>query len=190
MGDSAYGSEENYHLLEKHEINNYLKYNTFHQDKKKTSSKKPFHRNNFQYNQEEDYFECPLGHRLTFKETSERKNKTGFISQIRIYKCDSCHLCGHKTECTKSKTNRQIYYNPSLEKYKEQARLNLDTEYGIQLRKRRAFEVETFFGDLRQNCQFNRFLLRGLSKTEHELGLLSIGHNLRKLTSRELKKAA
>jgi transposase len=190
MGDSAYGSEENYHLLEQQNIQNYLKYNTFHHNKEKTIKKKPFHRENFEYNQEEDYFKCPLGQRLTFKETSDRKNKTGFVSHVRVYECDSCHLCGHKADCTTSKTNRQIHYNPQLEEYKEQARLNLDSEYGISLRKRRGFEVETFFGDLRQNCQFNRFLLRGLSNTEHELGLLSIGHNLRKLAIRELKKAA
>ena len=49
------------------------------------------------------------------------------------------------------------------------------------LRKRRGYEVETFFGDLRQNGKFNRFSLRGLKKVEHELGLLAMAYNLRKL---------
>lgn len=190
MGDSAYGSEENYHLLEQHDIGNYLKYSTFHQDKKKNKKKKPFHRDHFSYHPAEDCFQCPAGKKLTYKETIKRKNKTGFISHVRVYECEGCFSCSYKSECTKSKNNRQIHYNQQLEKYKEQARLNLDSEYGITLIKRRGFEVETFFGDLRQNCQFNRFLLRGLSKTEHELGLLSIGHNLRKLANIELKKAA
>ena len=190
MGDSAYGSEENYHLLEQHDIHNYLKYNTFHHDKEKNKKKKPFHRDHFSYNSEEDYFECPYGKKLTFKETIQRKSKTGFISHIRVYECAECLSCPFKAACTKSKYNRKIYYNPQLEQYKVQARLNLDTEYGLTLRKRRGIEVETFFGDLRQNCRFNRFLLRGLSKTEHELGLLSIGHNLRKLAVKELRKTA
>jgi transposase len=190
MGDSAYGSEENYHLLEQHNIKNYLKYNTYHIDKKRNLKKKSFHRDNFSYNSEEDYFVCPAGKKLIYKETIHRKNKTGYISHIRIYECDGCHACPYKTECTKSKNNRKIKYNPKLEKYKEYARLNLDSEYGITLRKRRGIEVETFFGDLRQNCQFNRFLLRGLLKTEHELGLLAIGHNLRKLANIETRMAA
>lgn len=188
MGDSAYGSEDNYTLLEIHKIQNYLKYNTFHPDKKKNSQKNPFHRDHFSYNSKKDYFMCPAGKKLTYTETIQRKSKTGFISNIRTYEFQGCCSCVFKPQCTKAKNNRQIHYNVQLEKYKEQARSNLDSEYGITLRKRRGFEVETFFGDLRQNCQFNRFLLRGRSKTEHELGLLAIGHNLRKLAIAEWKK--
>jgi transposase len=189
MGDSAYGSEENYTLLEKHDIQNYLKYNTFHLEKKKKSKKNHFHRTNFSYNSKEDYFLCPAGKKLTYKETIQRKNNTGFISHVRVYEFQDCSSCAFKPQCTKAKNNRQIHYNVQLEKYKEQARLNLDSEYGLTLRKRRGFEVETFFGDLRQNCHFNRFLLRGRSKTEHELGLLAIGHNLRKYAKAEMKRA-
>ena len=189
MGDSAYGSEENYTLLEKHDIGNYLKYNTFHLEKKKKSKKNPFHRTNFSYNSKEDCFICPAGNKLDYIETVQRRSKTGFISDVRFYEFHDCSSCAFKPLCTKAKNNRQIHYNVQLEKYKEQARLNLDSEHGIKLRKRRGFEVETFFGDLKQNCQFNRFLLRGLSKTEHELGLLAIGHNLRKYAKAEMKKA-
>ena len=188
MGDSAYGSEENYTLLEERNIQNYLKYNTFHLEKK--VKKNPFHRDNFSYNSEEDYFLCPVGNRLTYKETIQRKSKTGFVSDIRVYEFQHCNSCAFKGQCTKAKNNRQIHYNIQLEKYKEQARFNLNSEYGIELRKRRGIEVETFFGDLRQNCRFNRFLLRGRLKAEHELGWLAIGYNLRKLARIEIKKAA
>ena len=37
MGDSAYGSEENYTALQGNQIESYLKYNTFHPEKKKRS---------------------------------------------------------------------------------------------------------------------------------------------------------
>ena len=188
MGDSAYGSEENYTLLEKHNIRNYLKYNTYHFEKKKNAKKNLFHHDNFIYNREEDCFLCPAGNKLTYIESIQKKSKTGFTSVVRVYEFEECSSCPFKSECTKAKGNRQIYYNVHLEKYKEQARSNLDSEYGITLRKRRGFEVETFFGDLRQNCRFNRFLLRGRLKTEHELGLLAIGHNLRKMARAEIKK--
>ena len=187
MGDSAYGSEENSALLEQYNIQNYLKHFTFHSDQKK--NKNPFHKNNFSYNSREDYFLCPAGKKLTYKETIQKTKKTGYISTIRVYEFQDCFSCAFKPLCTKSKTNRQIRYNVQLEKYKEQSRFNLNSEYGINLRKRRGVEVETFFGDLRQNCRFNRFLLRGRSKTEHELGLLAIAYNLRKLAKTELKKA-
>lgn len=190
MGDSAYGSEENYHLLEQNNIQNYLKYNSYHHDQRKNLKKSPFHRDNFSYNSEEDYFVCPFGKKLSYQVTIQRRNKTGFVSYLRVYECNGCHTCPYKTDCTKSRGNRRIKYNPKLENYKEQARLNLDSAYGIYLRKRRGIEVETFFGDLRQNCRYNRFLLRGLKKTDHELGLLAIGHNLRKLANMNIKMAA
>ena len=181
MGDSAYGSEENYQLLERHEIQSYLKYNTYHVEKNKHRKKNPFHRDKFSYNSEEDYYLCPAGKKLIYKETIHKKTATEYLSHVRVYECEGCFSCPYKTQCTTSKNNRQIRYNPQLETYREQARFNLDSEYGLTLRKRRGIEVETFFGDLRQNCRFNRFHLRGLSKTEHELGLIAISHNLRKL---------
>ena len=190
MGDSAYGSEENYSLLEEHDIQNYLKYNTFHPEKEKNYKKNhPFHQSHFSYNSEEDFFLCPAGKKLIYKETIQRKSKTGFISSSRVYEYQGCGACPHKSHCTKAKGNRQIYYNAQLDKYKEQARYNLDTEYGLSLRKRRGYEVETFFGDLRQNCFVNRFLLRGTEKTEHEFGLLAMAYNLRKIAKAELKMA-
>jgi len=191
MGDSAYGSEENYTLLADHNIQNYLKYNTFHPEKKKHFKKnKPFHISNFKYDIHEDCFICPVGKKLTYQNTYQAKSKTGFISQVRVYEFQGCRACVFKPQCTKSKKNRQIHYNVKLEKFKAQARTNLDSQYGLALRKRRGFEVETFFGDLRQNCRFNRFLLRGLVKTEHEFGLLVIAHNLRKIARDELKNVA
>ncbi len=191
MGDSAYGSEENYSLLADHNIQNYLKYNTFHPEKKKHFKKnKPFHKSNFTYNIQEDCFICPAGKKLTYQKTFQAKSKTGFISDVRVYEFQACRACAFKPQCTKSKNNRQIHYNVKLEKFKAQARTNLDSLYGIALRKRRGPEVETFFGDLRHNCRFNRFLLRGLVNTEHEFGLLAIAHNLRKIAKDALNNVS
>lgn len=189
IGDAGYGSEENYTLLEDHDISSYLKYNTFHWEQKKRSGKKRFHYTNFSYNQDKDCFTCPAGNKLTYIKTTHKKSKTGFIATVRIYECSDCAACELKPQCTKAKHNRRIKYNVQLEKYKEQARANLNSEQGIKLRKRRGPEVETFFGDLRQNCRFNRFHLRSRFKTEHELGLLVIGYNLRKLAKIQLKRA-
>ena len=192
-GDSGYGGQENYEILDKEDIAIYLKYNTFHQDiksTKKASSKSPFHRDNFVYNSRDDTFQCPAGKTLTYRETRERKSATGYISESRVYECEDCSTCPYKSQCTKAKGNRQLYYNKELEHYKEQARTNLTSELGVKLRKRRGYEIETFFGDLKRNCSFTRFSLRGKEKVEHELGLLCIGYNIRKLAKLEMKKAA
>ena len=130
VGDAGYGSEENYSLLEEHDINSYLKYNTFHWEQKKRSGKNKFHYTNFSYNGDADCFICPAGKKLSYLKTIERKSKTGFISTIRIYECSGCAGCEFKSQCTKAKHNRQISYNVKLEKYKEQVRANLNSEQG------------------------------------------------------------
>ncbi|WP_367187106.1 transposase [Mucilaginibacter sp.] len=67
-----------------------------------------------------------------------------------------------------------------LRKHKQAARKRLNTEQGIKYRKRRPADVEPVFGQLKHNHGFRRFLLKGMSKAEVEIGLLSIAYNLRK----------
>lgn len=61
--DAGYGSEENYDYLEEQGLTAYVKYNTFdkEQDKNHQKKHKPFSKENLYYNQEEDYYVCPMG---------------------------------------------------------------------------------------------------------------------------------
>ena len=47
--------------------------------------------------------------------------------------------------------------------------------------KRRREDIEPTIGDIKHNMGFRRFNLRGKWKCEIELGLISIGHNLKKI---------
>jgi transposase len=49
-----------------------------------------------------------------------------------------------------------------------------------EYRKQRPADVEPVFAQIKHNHGFRRFLFKGLTKTEVEIGLLSIAHNLRK----------
>ena len=73
-----------------------------------------------------------------------------------------------------------------MEEYKKQARDNLKSKTGIEFRKKRGPEIETFFGDLKMNQGYRRFRLRGKDKAYLELGWLCITHNLRKLHIKEI----
>ncbi|EES71154.1 hypothetical protein POTG_04236 [Paenibacillus sp. oral taxon 786 str. D14] len=59
----------------------------------------------------------------------------------------------------------------------------LTMTYAYALAVRRMIEPEPVFGDMKNNWDFKRFLLRGLPKASFEVGWLSLAHNL-------LKKAA
>jgi hypothetical protein len=60
--------------------------------------------------------------------------------------------------------------------------LNLCSEEGTPLRKRRCADVEAVFGLIKGNGGFRRFLLRGLKKVNVEWGIISIAHNLKRLS--------
>ncbi len=61
------------------------------------------------------------------------------------------------------------------------------SERGLYHRSKRPVEVEAVFGQLKSNNKFTRFTLRGLVGVGIEFGLMSIGHNLRKLIAKQLK---
>lgn len=67
--------------------------------------------------------------------------------------------------------------------WKNKARKNLWSDQGRELSVRRMVEAESVFGQFKGNRSFRRFHLRGLSKVNIEVGLISLAHNL-------LKKAA
>ena len=67
--------------------------------------------------------------------------------------------------------------------FRQQARENLTSEEGKELRARRSVEIEGFFGHIKHNMGFRRFMLRGLEKVKTEWGLLSIAVNMQKMAA-------
>jgi transposase len=72
--------------------------------------------------------------------------------------------------------------NPKLAKIREKIFKLLCTKKGIRLRKQRCHDVEPVFAQLKHNKNFKRFMLRGKTKVEVEIGILAIAHNLKKMT--------
>jgi transposase len=180
-GDSGYGCEENYDILERLGIESYLKFINFHNEETSAHRNNIFHRDNMIYDAENDWFICPEDKKIKFKEETHVRTSTGHLTKIRRYEGEDCTGCPLRPKCTKSSTNRIIKVNRKAEAYKEIMRINLNSEKGRYLRKRRGTEVETFFGDLKYNQEFRRFLLRGLVKVNIELGWLGISYNIRKV---------
>jgi len=179
-GDSAYGSQENYSLLSEYDIDNYLKYPLFHPEQRRSFRQNKFRRENMRYDEQQDCYQCAADKKLWYKEDRIKQTSTGFQTQHRIYECEDCRECPYASECKRGAGNRTVQVNPDLERYKAEARENLHSEKGWELRKRRGNEVESPFGDIKKNQKFTRFSLRGLDKVEHEFGLVSLAFNIRK----------
>lgn len=71
--------------------------------------------------------------------------------------------------------------NLAYEKIKLKMMRFLNSPKGQRLMKSRKYDIEPVFGDLKHNMGFRRFLLRGLTKTNIEVGLMAIAHNLKKI---------
>ncbi|MBF8297313.1 MAG: transposase [Bacteroidetes bacterium] len=181
MGDSAFGSEENYALLSEHQIGNYLKYNTFHLEQKRKYRNNPYRKENFLHDAANDTYRCPQGGVLTLKQVRTVASTNGYNSIARSYQCSNCHDCPVATQCKRGDGNRTIYVNPTLDAYRAQARTNLNSDVGFALRKQRGIDVEPPFGDIKFNQAYTRCRLRGQEKVNIEIGLLSIAHNIKKV---------
>lgn len=191
--DAGYGSEENYDYVERHQLGNFVKYNTFHKELQKHRKpellrKKLFQAQNFPYDQEKDEFTCPAHKRLTYRYTVRVKSDNGYLAQRREYECAECAECPLRSECTQAKGNRRIRISFRLQRFRAQARDNLQSPQGKALRARRSVEVETVFGQSKHNMGLRRFMLRGKEKVHNELGLHCIAHNMKKIWSKEQAK--
>lgn len=179
--DAGYGSEENYTLLEQKGVTAFVKYGMFDKEQNEIhNSKHPFSADKLFYDREQDRYICPMGQQMCYIGDSKRKTTTGFVQTSRRYQARNCAGCPLNGVCHRSKGNRIIEVNENLNRLKQQAHSLLNSEEGIQRRKKRCFDVEPTFGNIKQNHGFKRFLLRGKEKVEIEWGLIAIAQNLRK----------
>lgn len=180
VADAGYGSEENYQFMEQENIEAYVKYNMYYEEKRR-KKKNIFESSELFYNEEKDFYVCPIGQRM--KKVGERKKKTetGYEQNVKRYEAQNCNNCPLLGICYKGQGNRIIERNERLNKYREKTKSLLDSEKGVKYQMKRMIDVETVFGNIKRNKRFRQFSMRGLIKCGIEMGLISIAHNLTKL---------
>lgn len=178
VADAGYGSEENYQLLEKEGVNAYVKYQLF--DKESKNKIKDFDTSTLHYNAERNCFYCPMGQPMintsNYIDSTTQKNYS-------IYQAANCQGCPIRGACHKNKDNRTLKISHELLRHRQKARELLTSPLGIELRKKRTIDVEPTFGHIKQNKKFKRFNLRGLIKTDIEIGLIALAQNLKKMAA-------
>ena len=179
--DAGYGSQENYALLEELNVTAFVKYGKFDKEQsERNKDKQPFASDKLYYDEVNDQYICPMGQSMEYIGDSKKKTTTGFKQTYRRYQAKNCSNCPLNGVCHKSKENRMIEINANLNRLKERAHQLLNSEQGIMHRKKRCYDVEPVFGNIKHNHGFKRFMLRGKKKVEIEWGLIAIAHNLRK----------
>lgn len=180
IADSGYGSEENYAFCEAQEIEAFVKYNTLDKEQTKAWKKQMGRIENMTYDEDLDEWICANDKRLIFAYEKKSKSENGYVSIKRSYKCVECQGCPFQETCAKGKETKTVIVSLENQQQRKEVRERLSTEEGDKLYRRRKCDVEPVFGQIKWNRGFNRFLLRGLSKTTTEWGLICVAHNLMK----------
>jgi transposase len=183
IADAGYGSEENYQLLEKENVKTFIKYNYFDKEQSKHFLKENYKADYLQYNQETDTLFCPSGKPMHFTGKVKRKNNSGYVQELSRYRAVNCNGCQLREKCHQSKYNRKVDLNHTLRDYKTKTTQLLNSEIGIYHRKKRCYDVEPVFANIKHNKNFKRFNLRGIQKAEIETGLIALAHNLKKMVT-------
>ena len=181
VADSGYGSEENYQYMFTGGMTPYVKYNMFHVEQRRSYRNNPFHVSNLFYNPEDDFYVCPMGQKMRFIRKEKRYTASGYQQTVSVYRATRCEGCPLRGQCHKSKLDRQIEVNHTLDDYKARARELLTSEKGLKHRSKRPVEPEAVFGQIKECGKFRRLRLRGLTGAKIEFGLKALAHNLRKL---------
>ena len=175
--DSGYGIYTNYKYIKEHNIGNYVKFQSW---KGESGGKNPQLFYAF-----DDGIMClntNIAKEIKFGNTHQR-NKDG-----KLYKFTGCNSCNYSYKCkaklkeeNKNKDYRTIELIPEYELLKEQARKNLLSTKGIEIRVNRSIQVEGTFGQIKNNMGYVRIRRRGIEKVSCEIMLMCLGRNIRKL---------
>ena len=176
--DSGYGMYDNYKYMKKHNIGNYVKHLTWSGE---ADGKRPQLFYTF-----DDGVICLnscIGEEISFKGIRHPRYKNG-----KLYKFTGCNICNYSYICKKNLKNKSCDYRlyeliPEYELLKEEARKNLQSSKGIEIRINRSIQVEGAFGQIKQNMQYTRIRRRGLEKVSCEIMLMCLGSNIRKYFS-------
>ena len=123
VADSGYGSEENYHFMDRAGIEayvkSYVKYNRFHIEQRMHYEPDPFSQQALYYNADEDYYVCPMGQHMVRIGTSRERTESGYVAEKARYRAQRCDGCPLRCRCFRSKGNRIIEVNHRLAKYRK-----------------------------------------------------------------------
>ena len=179
--DSGYESEEAYDYLEQQKQIPYIKPQTYEKWKKRSFKQDISKRENMGYDAENDTYTCHAGKTLLPLYVKKQKSKNGYESEVTVYECTDCGGCPYKEKCTKAKGNKRLYVSKNFIVHRKISYENIMSETGINYRMNRSIQVEGAFGVLKNDYDFQRFLLRGKTKVKLEILLLCFGYNINKL---------
>ena len=137
---------------------------------------RPFSKDKFIYEKNQDCYYCPEGHKLVYSRVHEK----GISIAYQIRDANNCRQCSNFGECTNSLSGRKI-----VRLLQEEVREKLERQYEHpelqEIYKRRKSRVEHPFGHIRRNLGMTNFLLRGREGVQAELSIAATCFNIARM---------
>jgi hypothetical protein len=118
----------------------------------------------------------------------KQKSRSGYETEVSVYECEDCTGCPNKEKCTKARENKRLYISKSFLEKRQESYENILSETGIKYRMNRSIQVEGAFGVLKNDYEFQKFVLRGKTKVKLEILMLCMGYNINKLHAKIQKE--
>lgn len=177
-------SEEIYQFLRENNYRPFIKPMNYEQKKKRNYKLKYGKSENMTYDEEQDFFICKGGQKLTFVRTGKHKRASGYESEFRVYQSRDCRQCEFAGKCKTTERNKQIRVSHTFMRMREESNQNIITEEGKLLRKNRSIQVEGSFGLLKQDYGFRRFFTKGIKAMRTEFLIQCFAYNVNKLCAK------
>lgn len=159
VADGGYCSGEQ---LDKAEQNEFPVLANLGQLRKAEEEGGPYHSSQFEYDEENDCYRCPLGQTLEFERTHKQVEKS-YVT--RVYHCKHTNQCPVRWECSKDKRGRHIERSPYAGAIARQKQKQKDENKSNLLRKRMVI-VEPVFSRVKHLLEFRRWTMGGLDKVK------------------------
>lgn len=137
---------------------------------------KPFSKQEFCYDKEQDCYYCPEGHRLRLAGTEKKTGK----KRYQIVEKEICLTCPHYGICTTGKNGRRIVRLHN-EEIKEKLEEQYEQSASQEIYSRRKARVEHPFGHMKRNLKTEAFILRGRDGVQAETSLLATCFNIARM---------
>ena len=180
LADADYGTFDSLEYMKQNKMIGYVPY----RDMNTTFEEKPFHQVHFLYDQKLDCYSCPNGKKLNYYHTSHDKKRNQFYRQYRVDCLQTCKDCPFMDKCVPKKAARRIIKRETRQHLKDEMKIRLNSKHGRNMYKKRLHPIESFFGHIKYNLGYTRFLLRSLDKVKAEFTLICLSFNLPKLIAK------
>lgn len=182
LADAGYATALDLAACEEAQVTLYAPYqeNDASARRRKENPPKQIPKEDFKWQEMEQVYICPEGHRLEQEYSELARRKGGERLRVFTYRCapEHCRSCPRQQECSRSPERGRTIKRSEHEELVEALKARMQTEAGKKLYRRRCQTVELSFADSKEHRGLRCFSGHGLRRARIEVGLVVLAHNL------------